>query len=168
MDNIKSQRLIMRTGQLSDSAFILALLNQPSFYENIADKGIYTRDKAEDYIQNAFINSHKINGFGPYIVTLEDSTPIGMVGLFKRDYIHFPDIGYAFLSQYTGKGYATEACEQLLHHVQSRFQMIAAITSTGNSASQQILKKLGFSKAADIIASPDKQPISLYIRGSSC
>ncbi|KTF16705.1 GNAT family N-acetyltransferase [Pseudoalteromonas sp. H105] len=165
MDNIKSQRLIMRKGQLSDSVFILMLLNQPCFYENIADKGIYTREQAEDYIQNAFINSHQINGFGPYIVTLKDSTPIGMVGLFKRDYLHFPDIGYAFLSQYTGRGYATESCDMLIRHVKNRFKKITAITSTGNTASQRILKKLNFSKVTDVIASSDKQPISLYIRG---
>ncbi len=164
MTNIKSQRLLMRTGQLSDSAFILALLNQPSFYKNIADKGIYTPEQAQDYIQNAFINSHKINGFGPYVVTLKDSTPVGMVGLFKRDYLHFPDIGYAFLSQYTGKGYATEACEQLIQNVHNRFERIAAIASKNNIASQKILKKLNFSRMTGIIASPDKQPIYLYIK----
>lgn len=164
MDNIKSQRLIMRSGQLSDSSFILTLLNQPSFYENITDKGIYTPEQAQDYIQNTFINSHQINGFGPYIVTLKDSTPIGMVGLFKRDYLHVPDIGYAFLSKYTGKGYATEACEQLIQNVQNRFQTISAITSEDNIASQKILKKLNFSRMTDIIASHDKQPICLYIK----
>uniref|UniRef100_UPI003392D930 GNAT family N-acetyltransferase n=1 Tax=Shigella sonnei TaxID=624 RepID=UPI003392D930 len=104
----KSQRLIIRSGQRTDAEFILTLLNQPSFYENIGNKGINTHLQAADYIQTEFIDAQQKQGFGPYVVMLADGTAIGIVGLFQRDYLQVPDIGYAFLAQFTGNGYATE------------------------------------------------------------
>lgn len=133
---MKSQRLIIRSGQLTDSDFILALLNQPSFYENIGDKCIHTTEQASHYIQTAFIDAQQKKGFGPYVVMLADGTAIGMVGLFKRDYLNVPDIGYAFLEQFTGNGYATEACASLIKLMSNRFPSLAAITAKGNTASE--------------------------------
>ncbi|MCQ8878512.1 GNAT family N-acetyltransferase [Pseudoalteromonas shioyasakiensis] len=164
MNIIKSSRLIIRAGLLTDTNFILALLNQPSFYQYIADKGIYTQNQAAEYIQTAFIDAHEKQGFGPYIVTLRDGTPIGMAGLFKRDYLQVPDIGYAFLAQFTGNGYASEACESLMTLMSNRFGVLAAITTKDNCASQQVLHKLTFTKQCELTVSQDRKPVWLYIK----
>ncbi|OUS69740.1 hypothetical protein B5G52_16215 [Pseudoalteromonas sp. A601] len=160
----KSQRLIIRSGRLTDAEFILTLLNQPSFYENISDKGIHTIEQASHYIQTAFIDAQQKQGFGPYVVMLENGTAIGMVGLFKRGYLNVPDIGYAFLAQFTGNGYATEACNALINLMKKKFPTLAAITATENLASQSVLKKLLFTKLSDVITTKDKQPVSMFIK----
>ncbi|CAM4147753.1 GNAT family N-acetyltransferase [Pseudoalteromonas ostreae] len=61
---MNTQRLVLRHCQLSDAPFILSLLNQSSFYRYIADKGIYTQQQAEQYLQKTFIVGHQQQGFG--------------------------------------------------------------------------------------------------------
>ncbi|MGS0535546.1 GNAT family N-acetyltransferase [Pseudoalteromonas sp. SaAl2] len=158
----KSQRLIIRSGQRTDAEFILTLLNQSSFYEYIGNKGINTHLQAADYIQTEFIDAQQKQGFGPYVVMLADGTAIGIVGLFQRDYLQVPDIGYAFLAQFTGNGYATEACTSLIKLMSNRFPSLAAITTNENKASQQVLNKLAFIKRGDVLTSQNKQPVCVY------
>ena len=49
----------------------------------------------------------------------ENNIPIGMCGLFKRTYLDYPDLGYALLHQYHGKGYAIEAAASILDYCRS-------------------------------------------------
>ena len=44
MNELKTERLIIRPFTFDDAPFILRLLNEPSFIENIGDKGIYARE----------------------------------------------------------------------------------------------------------------------------
>ena len=93
-----------------DYAFILTLLNEESFIINIGDKKVRTIDDALNYLQNGPLLSYKKRGFGLYMVTIKESaTPIGMCGLLKRDELEYADLGYAFLPEFCGKGYAKEA-----------------------------------------------------------
>lgn len=47
---INTERLCLSPYSLDDDAFILCLLNEPSFIENIADRGVRTRDDARAYL----------------------------------------------------------------------------------------------------------------------
>jgi hypothetical protein len=49
-------------------------------------------------------------GYGMYVVTLKGSgESIGTCGLIKRDELEDVDIGFAFLPQYRGRGFAFES-----------------------------------------------------------
>lgn len=69
-----------------------------------------------------------------------------MCGFAQRDYLDYPDLGFAFLPPYLGQGYGTEAATALLAYAQSTLllQQIAAFTSMDNAASIRLLEKLGF------------------------
>ncbi len=56
-----------------------------------------------------------------------------------------PDIGYAFLPEHWGKGYALEAASAVLKygHHEHRLPRILAITSPDNERSIQVLQKCG-------------------------
>ena len=45
--NLLTERLTVRELTFADAAFILRLLNEPSFIENIADKGVRNRNQKE-------------------------------------------------------------------------------------------------------------------------
>jgi len=147
-------------------AFILSLLNQPSFYRYIADKGIYTEQQAEQYIQKAFIDGHQQQGFGPYIVANKHGDALGMVGLFQRDALAVPDIGFAFLEQYTWKGFAYEAAAKLLSVYEGKFPQIAAIADVDNSVSHGLLNKLGFTVCGKAVLNKDGTALVVFIRDS--
>jgi len=148
MEVCQTERLKIRHLSEGDSEFILKLLNEKSFIENIGDKEVRNIDDAINYLQNGPISSYKKFGYGLNILTLKDSnTPIGMCGLLKRDELEHPDLGYALLPEYCSKGYAQEASLSVLIDVNKKhnINIVSAITAPENTNSNSLLKKLGFS-----------------------
>ena len=83
---LQTQRLTLRHFDHNDAAFIVELLNEPSWLQHIGDKGIKTSSDAERYIQDGPLAMYARLGFGLYLVELTDSgEPLGMCGLIKRD-----------------------------------------------------------------------------------
>ena len=146
MTTIQSERLNLRALCDADAAFILDLVNDPAWLRHIGDKGVRTLDDARAYITNGPAASHARHGFGLDLVELKsDATPIGLCGLIKRDTLPDVDIGYAFLPQFRGAGYACEAVAAVIEHAQHVLALprLAAIVSPDNHASIRVLEKLG-------------------------
>jgi RimJ/RimL family protein N-acetyltransferase len=154
---LETERLVLRHLTADDAAFILELLNEPAFLENIGDRGARTLTDARRYITRGPVASYCKFGFGLYLVELKDSgAPIGICGLLKRDWLEHVDIGFAFLQKFWSQGYARESAAAVLHYgwTTLRLKRIVAITKPGNQASITLLEKLGlhFEK---IIGQPD-------------
>jgi RimJ/RimL family protein N-acetyltransferase len=130
-----------------DAESILQLVNEPSWLRFIGDKGVRTIEDAEKYILLGPTEMYSRLGFGLYLVELnEDSAPIGICGLIKRDSLADVDIGFAFLPKYWSKGYAYEAASAVMRYGQEvlGLKRVVAITSVGNDSSIKLLEKLGF------------------------
>lgn len=142
----ETERLILRQLTTDDAAFILELLNEPSFLQNIGDKGVRTIDDACQYILSGPVASYERFGFGLYLVALKETLlPIGICGLLKRDGLEDVDIGYAFLPRFWSKGYAFEAASAVLALGRETLGLkrIVAITAPDNHSSIRVLHKLG-------------------------
>ncbi len=166
---LNTERLILREAQLSDNQFIFDLLNTPKWIKYIGDRGIKTLKNAEDYINDKIINSYKTNGYGLYVFELKEShIPIGLCGFIKRDYLDSEDIGFALLPEYEHKGYTYEVGIAVLKYGEDKFgfKKIYAITSKDNVASQELLKKLGFSFKSFITEPSTNEELSFYSRES--
>jgi RimJ/RimL family protein N-acetyltransferase len=73
------------------------------------------------------------------------SQPIGLVGLVKRDYLPEPDLGFALLDAYAGRGLAYEAAGAVLPLARARgLKRLLAITDPDNRRSIALLHRLGF------------------------
>jgi [ribosomal protein S5]-alanine N-acetyltransferase len=61
-------------------------------------------------------------------------------------------IGYAFLKEHWGKGFATEITKSGIGFAFSKLQLtvLYAMTETGNEASKKVLLKCGFTQSEDI------------------
>jgi hypothetical protein len=93
---LETERLLLRQFTAADAEFILEQVNQPSFIQNIGDRGVLTLEDARAYISNGPVASYARNGFGLYLVALKKTgESIGMCGLIKRDALADVDIGYA-------------------------------------------------------------------------
>lgn len=141
----RSARVDLRELNLDDAEFILELLNEPGFIRFIGDKGVRTLVDAREYLLQGPMDSYARNGFGLYAACLGDAAPIGMCGLVKREGLHDPDIGFAFLSRYWSKGYAVESAAAVLAHAKQalNLQRVVAITSPDNWSSIAVLEKIG-------------------------
>lgn len=142
---LTTPRLTMREMVRADAPFILALLNDPGFIANIADRGVRTAAEAERYIVDRFTASYARNGFGFYLVA-KDEEPIGICGFVAREGLPAPDLGFAYLAAHVGRGYGREAGEAMLAHGRGRLALdpILAIVRPDNAASIGLLVALGF------------------------
>jgi [ribosomal protein S5]-alanine N-acetyltransferase len=133
--------------QPADALFIFELLNSPEWLKFIGDRDIKTVADAAHFIENGPMKSYRQNGFGLYLVRQrETGLKLGLCGLLKRDQLPEPDLGFAFLRQYTGKGYAQEAAAAVLNYSRKKLELskILAFTNSFNNRSIQLLNKLGF------------------------
>ena len=141
-----TERLALRELTLDDAAFILRLVNDPAWLEFIGDRGVRTLDDARNYLENGPIKMYRERGFGLWlVVTKAAQEPAGICGLIKRANLDDVDIGYAFLPEFRGSGYALEAAKATLAHGQITIGLrrIVALTKPGNIRSSHLLAKLG-------------------------
>jgi len=144
---LQTPRLRLRELAPSDAPFILTLLNDPSFLQNIGDRGVRSLDDARAYIENGPMASYARYGFGLHLVELDRSAEsIGICGVLQRDTLPDPDLGFAFLPAYRRQGYAFESASAMRHYVRANLGVgrLLAIVSPANSASIRLLEKLGF------------------------
>ncbi len=146
---IETNRLLLRQYTLNDVPFIYKLMNSEGWLKNIGDRNIKTIADAEAYMQKYYLSSYEKNGFGPYLVLLkEDGAPLGSAGLYKRDSLEHPDVGFAFLPEFANKGYAFEAASAVMEFAAKTLgiKTIVGITLETNLSSIKLLKKLGLSE----------------------
>ncbi len=161
----KTNRLTLRELQLADAAFALRLYNEPSFLQHIGDKGVRTLADAEKNLQQGAIASYAQHGYGMWLVENQQGQAIGLCGLIKRDFLTETDLGYAYLPEFFGVGYAYEAASAVLAYAaaQTELKTLVAIVSPANLASKALLQKLGFVKHGQVLV-PDKNEMVDYYR----
>jgi len=162
---LETERLLLRQLTTDDSEFILELLNEPSFIQNIGDRGVRTPIEASSYILNGPAASYAKNGFGLYLVVLKETNePIGMCGLIKRNGLDDVDIGYAFLPKFWSKGYAVESALAVKIYAKDVIGLnrIVAITDPANEGSIRVLEKIGLRFEKMVRLSEDDIELKLF------
>ena len=147
MEVANTERLLLRWLDAGDPAFILELVNEPSWIRYIGDKGVKTIQDAQRYIENGPVEMYQRLGFGLYVVELkENRAPIGICGLIKREALVDVDLGFAFLPRFWGNGYAFESASAVMSYGRRSLGLsrIVAILSQDNHRSAKLLEKLGF------------------------
>ena len=142
---LSTPHLYLREFVPEDADFIIELVNSPGWLRYIGDRNIRTPGAAIEYIEQVLIRSYSRNGFGLYMVLeKEGAVPVGMCGLLKRENLDNPDIGFAFLPRFTGKGYAFEIASATLRNAKEvlGIDTIMAIVQPDNERSIRLLKKL--------------------------
>ncbi len=147
-----------------DSEFIIRLLNDKSFLDNIGDRGVRTHDDAIKYIKKMRDN-YQTQGFGFYLVVSHAGEKMGISGLIHRAGLSHPDIGFAFLPEFCGKGFALESTLAIKKHAEQEWGLkkIVAIVSQGNKSSRKLLEKIGLRYESLIRLTPDDVEIEYYI-----
>lgn len=146
--HIETERLIVKPFTILDADFIVTLVNTPKWKRFIGDKGIHSMEDAQRYLKMGPIKSYQEHNFGLSKVLLKEAQiSIGMCGILKRENLGYPDLGFAILPEFEGKGYITEAARGVLKDAKERFafKTIFAMTTLDNYGSQRVLLKCGFS-----------------------
>lgn len=142
---LTTERLILRQAVPTDAAFFYELMNDPDWIRFIGDRGIKTLEDAANYVKERLQASYEKHGFGLYLTQLKDGTPIGICGLIQRDFLEDTDIGFGFLPNYRGQGYAHEAAVATMKYAKEvlKIDRVVAFTSVDNDRSGHLLEKIG-------------------------
>lgn len=161
----ETERLFLRPTDEQDAEFIFELMTSPKWLQNIGNRGIHTVEEAATYIQMKMLVQLERLGFGNYtVIRKSDGAKMGTCGLHDRPGLDGIDIGYAFLEQYHGQGYAFEAAERLKQAAFEDFLFtgLCAITTHENIPSQRILEKLGLKFVGTVHLENDPKELRLY------
>ena len=145
---LETRRLVLRRLGADDAAFMLELLNDPSFIETIGDRGVRTEPDARRYVLDGPMASYERHGYGLCLVELKSTgEAVGICGLVKRDYLDDPDIGFAFLPRHWRQGYAVESAAAVKAYGMGELGLarLLAITTLGNLRSMRVLERIGLS-----------------------
>ena len=162
---LETERLRLRKLALDDAGFILRLLNDPSFIQNIGDRGVRTIDDAGSYILQGPVASYEKFGFGLWLVEMKDSgAALGMCGLLKREVLEDVDIGYAFLPEFWSRGYALESAAAVKSYAKEKLGLkrLVAVTNADNQSSIRLLGKIGFEYEKMVRLSEGAPEIKLF------
>lgn len=161
-------RLSLRPLTPADAPFMLELLNQPSWIEQIGDRGVRDLEGAEAYIRNGPMASYARHGFGLWCVERTAAAlPVGICGILQRDYLDAPDLGYAFLERFQGQGFASETTATTVAYGRTAFGIsrMYAFVNPGNAPSIRVLEKVGMTFLRRMHLPNDPIEVSLYGTG---
>jgi RimJ/RimL family protein N-acetyltransferase len=146
---IKTERLVLREPEARDRAAVIELFSS-------SEVGTYVGGpRSRDELEGAVPDSPKRRP-GLFVVDL-DGAMIGMVTLDRRDAEHpghvrqdagEAELGYMFLPQAWGFGYAAEACAAALDWIAGALpgEPVLLCTQTANDRSMRLATKLGFTE----------------------
>jgi len=152
-------RLSLNVVTENDHEFMMELVNTNGWLQFIGDRNVHSKEDAIGYIKKV----NATENLTYWVVRLkDDQTPVGVVSFIKRKYLDHFDIGFAFLPDHNGKGYAYEAASEVLA-IASKMPQHATIVATtipGNINSIKLLNKLGlhFDKEIEI----DNEKLNLF------
>ena len=162
---LTTARLRLRALGEGDADFLVALLNDPEFLRFIGDRRVRDRAQAIRYLHAGPLASYAVHGFGLCLVQrLQDDERLGICGLLRRDGLADVDLGFAFLPEHRGHGYALEAADAMLQYGLRQLQLprVVAIVDPANERSIALLAKLCMRFEREMRLAPEEKLLHLY------
>ena len=161
---VTTERLLLRRVEEEDADFLVELTNDPDFLRFIGDRSIRTRDDAIVYMRTGpFLRTSGRLGLC-VVVGNTSGRAFGVCGLLQRDGLADVDLGFAFLPDHRGVGYAFEAADAMLQYGLRRLQLprVVAIVDPANERSIALLGKLGMRFERALCLAPEDKLLHLY------
>jgi len=162
---VTTARLGLRELCDADTAFMVALLNDPEFIQFIGDRGVRNTKDATEYLQKGPLLSYRQHGYGMYLIErLSDGAAAGMCGLVRRDWLDAADLGFALLPAFRGYGFAHESSAAMIDHAFGRLDMmrLLAIAQPENRRSIALLENLGMTLTGHVDPPDQEIRLNLY------
>ncbi|GAB2769022.1 GNAT family N-acetyltransferase [Salinimicrobium soli] len=161
----ETERLLLRPSTEEDADMILELFNSPKWKRYVGERKVNTLEDAAKYIRERMMPQlHRLGFSNNTVIRKSDGAKLGCCGLYDREGLDGVDIGYGFLPQYEGHGYAFEAACRVKQLGIEDFGIkeILGITAQENLASQKILLKLGLREEGLISLPGETKKLLLY------
>lgn len=162
---LETPRLELKMIHTNDAPFYVELFNSKGWLLNIGDRNIKSNEDAEAYIEKNYLPEYEKNGYGSYTVHLKETgETIGACGLYKREVLEDPDIGFAFLDQHQGKGFGYESARAVIEYAFKilKINTILGCTLPTNTPSIKLLQKLGLKEIGTVRLGEKEEELTLF------
>lgn len=138
MDEIRTERLLLRRAREDDLAALHAVLSDPKATRYWSTPPHVSLDETRQWLADMMAGPAAPTA--DFIVELDGRT-IGKTGCFK-----LPEIGYILRPDHWGRGYAREALAAATAHIFAHFDVPALVADVDprNAASIRLLERTGF------------------------
>jgi len=148
LPKIETARLRLRTLLPEDAKILESMWSDPEVTRFIPIILFKTREELDEFIPLTQQRWEE-RGFGMFSVTTKnDDTMIGYCGLQYLNGSEQVEIYYGFTKESWDNGFATEAAKAVLRFAfeEVGLESIAGVTQPGNTASQNVLEKIGLKR----------------------
>lgn len=156
---LHTDRLTLRAPGLSDFPLLVEI------DASVADVSLRAQNGRtgtwEDFMQ--MTATWLLRGHGWWTVD-DNAGAVGFVGLGFEPGDQEPELGYLFAASARGKGYATEACMAARTHARDTAGLPSLVSyiSDGNTASQNVARKLGAQRDPAAEAALDETGVQVW------
>jgi RimJ/RimL family protein N-acetyltransferase len=143
---MQTENLILRPFTLDDAEAWLPLISLPEIIRYTGDTPTSSVEEAREILRSRPLRDYAVHGYGRMAVIEKASGRlVGFSGLKYVAELDDVDIGYRFLPDCWGKGYATESARAVMEQGarEHGVRRIVGTVHPENPASGRVLEKLG-------------------------
>jgi len=150
---IETERLILRRFTTDDAEEYFPLVADPAVNRYTGQNLVQTVEQVRQLLLDLPIRDYEVIGYGR-MACIEKSSGrlIGFSGMKYLPEFQEPDVGYRFVQDAWGKGYATESASVLMQQCIRDFKLrrVIGLVDRNNLGSSNVLKKLGLNFEREI------------------
>ena len=106
MELLKTKRTVIRQVTTDDAFHILELMNSEGWLAYIGNRNINSIEESKNYIIEKYLPFYKTSSLGSYVIQSKLGDFVGTIGLYNRESLSMPDLGFAILPAFYKKGYS--------------------------------------------------------------
>jgi len=152
--HIETERLLIRRFSIEDIESSYRMNLDPEVSRYTHDGGVVSKSEIERRIIEDVMGDYEKHGFGRMAVELKKNGQfIGFTGLKYLEDMDAVDLGFRFMREFWGHGYATESSRASLNYgfTELKLEEILAFVLPRNSGSIRVLEKLGFEYSTEVV-----------------
>lgn len=141
-----TENLHLRPFTLDDAEAYRPLVSLPEVLRYTGEQPQASLEDVREILLSRPLRDYVVYGFGRMAcIERISGRLVGFSGLKYLDDLQEVDVGYRFLPDCWGKGYATESAQALMRDgvIRHRITRVVGLVQPGNAASVRVLRKLG-------------------------
>jgi RimJ/RimL family protein N-acetyltransferase len=161
---IETERLLLRPFTLDDAVAWLPLISLPDIIRHTGDTPAQSVEEARELLRTRPLRDYAVFGYGRLAVIEKASGRlVGFCGFKYVAELGEVDIGYRFLPDCWGKGYATESGRAMMERGRPvhKIHRVVGTVHPDNPASGRVLEKLGL--RFERVLPPDEEGVAFLL-----
>ena len=165
MTELNTARLELRPFTLRDAEAYWPLVSDPAILRYTGESPLRSLDSVRELLATHPLRDYAVYGYGRMAcVERSSGRLVGFCGLKYLEDLRETDIGYRFLPDCWGKGYATESANIIMQVSVRRLGLdrVIGLVEPENMGSVRVLEKLGLKFESEIMLGDHPEKLRLY------